>query len=89
MKRTTAALRALGAALLSAVISIIGFLLFGVFLPTWAMVLIYGRQAVQDAPAHGGIILLATLPIAGILALCGFCVLTAVVYRKLSARAGS
>lgn len=89
MKRLTAVLRGFGATLVSAVISTIGFLLLGVFLPMWAMMLIYGRQNVQDAPAHGGIILLATLPIAGVLALCGFFVLTPIVYRRLLRHLGN
>ena len=80
----TAVLRGFGATLVSAVISTIGFVLLGVFLPMWAMMLIYGRQNVQDAPGHGGIILLATLPIAGVLALCCFFILTPLVYRRLS-----
>ena len=88
MHTVTATLRGFSAALVSAVISIIGFLLLGVFLPMWAMMLIYGRQNVQDAPAHGGIILLATLPIAGMLSLCGFCVLTPRVYSRLSTHRG-
>jgi hypothetical protein len=89
MNRVTAVLRGFGATLVSAVISTIGFMLLGVFLPMWAMMLIYGRQNVQDAPAHGGIILLATLPIAGVLALCGFLVLTPLVYRRLSRHRGN
>jgi hypothetical protein len=88
MPEMTAILRGIGATLVSVVISIGGFLLFGVFLPVWTMMLIHGRQNVQDAPAHGGIILLVTLPIAGLLALCGFFILTPVVYRRLSTRHG-
>ncbi len=84
MKMLTPVLRGFGATLVSAVISLRGFLLLGVFLPMWAMILIYGRQKVEDAPGHGGIILLATLPIAGALALCGFLVLMPIVYRSLS-----
>lgn len=89
MKRVAFVLRSVGAALVSAVISILGFLLFGAFLPMWVMVLLYGRQDVQDAPAHGGLILLATLPIAGVLSLGAFCILTPVVYRRLSTRSGN
>ena len=84
MNRVAAILCAAVATLLSALISIIGCLMFGAFLPMWAMRLIYGKQGVQDAPAHGGVILLATLPIAGAVAFCGFCVLTPVLYRRLS-----
>jgi hypothetical protein len=84
MSRVTAVLRGFGAILVSAIISTIGFVLLGVFLPVWAMILIYGRQNLQDAPAHGGVIFLATVPIAGALALCGFLVLRPRVYRRLS-----
>ena len=79
-----AVLRGFGAALTSAVISAIGFVLLGVFVPMGAVMLIYGRQNVQDAPAHGGIILLATLPIAGLVALCGFFILTPLMYQRFS-----
>jgi hypothetical protein len=72
MNRVSTVLRATGAALLSAVIAVAAFVLFGLLLPIWAMVLLYGRQGVQDSPAHGGIILFLTLPIAGVLSLCGF-----------------
>jgi predicted outer membrane lipoprotein len=89
MKRVAVILRSGGAALLSAVTSILGFLLVGAFLPMWIMILLYGRRGVQDAPAHGGAILLATLPIAGVLSLCAFCILTPVFYRRLSARSGN
>jgi hypothetical protein len=44
-----AILRGLGAGLLSAIISLIAFLLIGVFLPVWAMTLLYRRHTVQDA----------------------------------------
>jgi hypothetical protein len=50
------------------------------------MILINGRQAVQDAPAHGGFILFLTIPLAGLLALCGVFPLAAYFYRRLSKR---
>lgn len=81
-------LRGLVAALVSAVISIIGFVLFGALLPIWAMDLVYGTQSVQDSPGHGGLVLLATLSIAGLLAVCGFWVMAPLVYRRLLKRAG-
>lgn len=83
-----AGVRWLSAGLISALISLIAFLLLGVFLPMWAMMLVYGRQNVQDAPGHGGIILLLTLPIAGILALVGFAFLTPALYRRFSTPGG-
>jgi predicted outer membrane lipoprotein len=84
MKRVV--IRGVGAALVSAVISILGFLLVGAFLPMWTMILLYGRQDVEDSPAHGGAILLMTMPFAGVLSVCAFCILTAVIYRRLSRR---
>ena len=84
-----AVLLGLGAGVVSALLSLIAFLLVGVFLPMWAMMLFYGRQNVQDAPGHGGIILLLTLPIAGVLALGGFVFLTPVLYRRFSTRRGN
>ena len=83
-----AVVRGLSAGLMSALISLIAFVVVGVFLPMWAMVLVYGRQNVQDAPGHGGIVLLLTLPIAGVLALCGFLVLTPALYRRFSTPRG-
>jgi len=85
MKRSAVVLRGVGAALLAAVISMLGFLLVGVFLPMWTMVSHHGTQDVEDAPAHGGAILLLTMPFAGVLSLCTFCILTAVIYRRLLA----
>ena len=85
----TAVLRGFGATLVSAIISTIGFLLVGVFLPIWAMMLIYGRHNVQDAPAHGGIVLLVTVPISGVMAVCAFLILTPLVYHRLSSRRGN
>ena len=84
-----AVLRGLGAGLVSAFISLIAFLLIGVFLPVWVMMIVYGRQTVQDAHGHGGIILLLTLPIACVLALVVFAFLTPCVYRRFSTRRGN
>ena len=84
-----AVLRGLGAGLVLAFISLIAFLLIGVFLPVWVMMIVYGRQTVQDAPGHGGIILRLTVPIAGVLALIGFAFLTPAVYRRFSTRRGN
>lgn len=76
----------IGAIGVSAAISTIVFLLFGVFLPIWAMTLIHGKQNVEDARGHGGIILLVTLPIVGVLCVGGFLFLTPRVYRRISSR---
>ena len=58
--------------------------LLGVILPVLAMLLLYGRQAVQDSPAHGATILFLTLPIAGSMSLVAVGVLTIVFYEKFS-----
>jgi hypothetical protein len=69
------------AALLAAVASLVLFVFFGMMLPVWLMLAVYGRQAVQEAPAHGGIILFATLPIAGLISVPVFLFLTVKLYR--------
>jgi len=69
----------LGAGVLSTVL----FLLLGVVLPVWSMMAIHGRQPVQDAPAHGGVVLFATLPIAGVVSLAAFTVLAVGFFQKL------
>lgn len=84
-----AVLHGLTAALVAAALATFGFLLIGVLLPVWAMILVYGRQNVQDAPAHGGIILFVTVPITGVLAACGFFLLVPLVYHRLSSRSGN
>ena len=81
--------RGISAGLVSALISLVTFLLLGVFLPIWTMMLVNGRQNVQDAPCHGGIILLLTLPVAGVLALGGFVFLTLALYRRFSTPRGN
>jgi hypothetical protein len=73
------------ASLVAGALSIVLFLLFGAALPIWTMMAIYGRAAVQDSPAHGGVILFATLPIAGIISVSAFLFLAARFYRKLRA----
>jgi hypothetical protein len=50
------------------------------------MVSHHGTQDVEDAPAHGGAILLLTMPFAGVLSLFGFFILMGVIYRRLSSR---
>jgi hypothetical protein len=84
-----AVVRGLSAGLVSALISLIAFLLVGVFLPMWAMMLVYGRHNVEGAPGHGAIVLLLTLPIAIVFALGGFLFLTPVLYRRFSTRRGN
>jgi hypothetical protein len=81
-----AIVRGLCAGLVSALISLVAFLLVGMFLPMWTMVLVSGRENVQDSPGHGGIVLLLTLPIAGVLSLSGFAFLTPALYRRFSTR---
>ncbi len=84
-----AVVRCLSMSLVLALISLVGFLLLGVFLPMWAMTLVYGRQDVQDAPGHGGLVLLLTLPIAGVLAVVGFVFLAPALCRRLSTPRGN
>lgn len=67
----------------AAALSIVLFVFFGAALPIWTMIAIYGRSAVQDAPAHGGAILFATLPIAGITTVPVFIFLAETFYRKV------
>jgi hypothetical protein len=85
--KVSAILRGVCAALISAVVASLGFLFLGL-LPIWSMILLYGRQNVQDSAAHGGMILFVTLPVAGVLSACGFCFLTPVIYQKLSKHRG-
>ena len=70
------------AAMLAGALAVILFLFLGVALPMWTMAALYGRQAVQDAPAHGGMILFLTLPIAGIISLPAFLILAVRFYQK-------
>jgi len=76
--------RAILAGSLSAAITAVLFLFFGALLPVWTMMAVHGRQAVQDAPAHGGMIILATLPLAGLVSIPFFLFLTSKLYRKLN-----
>lgn len=75
-------LRGAGALALSTVISLAGFIFYGALLPVWIMIWKYGRQEVQDSPAHGGVVLLFTLPFAGICSLVAFIILAIVLYRR-------
>ena len=74
--------------ILSIVVSVLcglmTLILIGLMLPMWIMTLIYGLEPVQDAPAHGGFILILTLPSAAIVVLCGIVPFGLFVYRKLS-----
>jgi hypothetical protein len=74
----------IAATLLALIAGTIALVLFGVLLPVWSMILIYGRQQVQDAPAHGGVILFLTIPAVGLMVLVGMFPFGAFVYRKLS-----
>jgi hypothetical protein len=79
-------LRVLAAILSASVIALLVVIILGCLVPVWTMILIYGRQSVQDAPAHCGIILFATIPVAGMIALAGLFPLAALLYEKLSPR---
>jgi hypothetical protein len=76
-------LRGSVAALGALVLSVLFFVLLGLLAPIWTMMAIYGRDAVEGAPAHGGVILFATVPIAGLLSLIAFAGFTEMIYRKL------
>jgi hypothetical protein len=80
------AIRAVLAAFLAGTATAGLFVFFGVALPVWIMMIIYGRQDLQEAPAHGGMMILATAPIAGFASIPIFLFLTDALYRKLSRR---
>jgi len=66
----------------AALLTIVFFVFLGALLPVWLMMAIYGMQAVQDAPGHGGAILFATLPIAGMISIPAFLMLAIWFYQK-------
>ena len=68
--------------IVAALLTIVFVILFGALLPIWLMMAIYGMQAVQDAPAHGGAILFATLPIAGMISIPAFMLLGIWLYQR-------
>jgi hypothetical protein len=76
------------AAVLAGIISTVLFVFLGVLLPVWLMMTIYGRQAVQDAQGHGGIILFLTLPAAGLISIPVFLFLLVKLYRLGVSRYG-
>jgi hypothetical protein len=57
--------------------------LFGAVIPMVAMTAIYGRETVQDAPAHSGAILLLTVPFAGICSVVAL-IFLAIVFTRSS-----
>jgi hypothetical protein len=77
-------IRMFGAATGAVIVCGIAIMVLGGLLPIWIMILISGRQAVQDAPAHGGMILLLTIPLASLLALLAVIPTAMFFYRKLS-----
>jgi hypothetical protein len=77
-------LRVFTATVISLISGILTLFLFGMMLPIWTMIFIYGRQEVEDAPAHGGIILFMTVPIVGILVLLGIVPFGTFIHRKIS-----
>ena len=76
----------IAAFLLTLIAGVVALVFFGGMLPMWSMVHLYGLKQVQDAPAHGGLILLFTLPITGLLVLIGMVPFGLFIYRRLSAR---
>ena len=69
------------AALAAMLVALALFVFLGVVLPMALMMAIQGRQAVQDAPAHGGVILFVTLPVAALISIFVFLFLTIKLYR--------
>jgi hypothetical protein len=76
------------ATLLAGVVSLALFVFLGALLPIGLMMATHGREAVQDAPGHGGIILLATLPVAGLISIPVFLFLAIKLYRVGISRYG-
>lgn len=68
--------------IVAGVLTTLFFIVLGVFLPIWTMIAIDGMQEVQDAPAHGGAILFLTLPIAGMISIPAFMLLSSWLYEK-------
>ena len=69
-------------AIAAGLLTIVFVIFLGALLPIWLMMAIYGMQAVQDAPGHGGAILFATLPIAGMISIPAFLLLAIWLYQK-------
>jgi hypothetical protein len=76
-------IRAVVATFISGLISALLVVLFGIVAPMTTLMLIYGKQEVQDAPAHGGAILFLTAPAAGFGAFIFFFFAVIFVYKKL------
>ena len=70
--------------MLSLIAGVLALALFGVMLPVWGMIQVYGFRQVQDAPAHGGIVLLLTLPVVGFFVFIGMLFFGVFIYEKLS-----
>ncbi|HZI51393.1 MAG TPA: hypothetical protein VFE29_06185 [Terriglobia bacterium] len=80
-------LRVAAATAASTMCGLVFVVVVGVIVPIGAMLLIYGRQEVDDAPGNGGIILFLTVPFAAMVAFIGVFPLTFFFYRKISKRA--
>ena len=65
-------------------LSLLAFVSLGMLLPMWLMIAIHGIEKVQGAPAHGGVILFATVPFAAVLSAVGFCLFSRLFYQWLS-----
>ncbi|MGA2599374.1 MAG: hypothetical protein ABSH09_20560 [Bryobacteraceae bacterium] len=77
---------ATGAILGAGLLSVIAWLFFGAFLPLAIMMAVHGFQAVYDSPAHGGAVLMATVPLAGIFSVIAFLYLSVFFYHRISKR---
>lgn len=80
-------LRGVVATVVAGLLSALMVILLGGVMPIAIMMLIYGRSAVQDAPAHGGVILFLTLPLSIVGVLIFFPIAVVYGYKKLSKNA--
>jgi len=78
-----------GAVLGAGLLSVIAWLFFGAFLPMALMMAIHGSQSVYDSPAHGGVVMMATVPLAGIFSVMAFVYLSVFFYHRISKRVPS
>jgi hypothetical protein len=74
-----------GAVLSAALISILAFVLLGLLAPIGMMWALQGHQAVYESPAHGGAVLLVTVPLVGSLSVLAFFILAVTFFRQFSA----
>ncbi len=69
---------------LALLISLVCFALLGGFIPIWIMDAIYGAERVEESPGGGGAIVIATIPIAGVVCAAEFVFLVLFFRKKFS-----